>query len=277
MFPAVNKNDHIGRRTLCRFSKQAPQSCSARKDYDMETPKQMSEYESKEAMHRKEWEDKQAKKKAAEQAELDAIHSLSDEEAMSRSLRRISEDTDKMIRRNMKVCVSEYIQALSLSDPDLARNTLLPRKTMRNCFRYIIRKAREYLETEGSLDTEEPLEAENTGNHRPGSLGMTGTLYGDVPDDLCYAWAEEYFRSSDIKEDQEKEDVYVPLPRPAGSRQPGRKTTAGKKTAEGSENSSVTEASEKKAEFISQKKNENIQLSLFDMETEVANEEKLPA
>ena len=175
----------------------------------------------------------------------------------------------------MKECVSEYIQALSLSDPDLARNTLLPRKTMRNCFRYIIRKAREYLETEGSLDTEEPLEAKNTGSRMSGL--QVGTLYGDVPDDLCYAWAEEYFRSSDIKEDQEKKDVYVPLPRPAGSRQPGRKTSVGKKTAGDSDSPSITEASEQKAECISPKKDENVQLSLFDMETEVPNEEKLPA
>ena len=237
--------------------------------------KKNDEYEAKEALHRKEWEEKQAQKKAAEQAELDAIRSLSNEDVISQSLRRVSEDTDRITRRNMKECVSEYIQALSLSDTDFARFTLYSKKTMRNCFRYIIRKAREYLETEGTLDTDEPLEAENTSN------GMTAwraqTLYGDVPDDLCYAWAEEYFRSSDIKEDQEKEDVYVPLPRPAGSRQPGRKTSAGKKTSEVSENPSVTEASEKKAECISTKKNENVQLSLFDMETVVPNEEELPA
>ncbi len=239
--------------------------------------KKNDEYEAKEALHRKEWEEKQAAKKAAEQAELDAIRSLPDEEAMSRAIRRVSEDTDRITRRNMKECVSEYIQALSLSDPDLARNTLLPRKTMRNCFRYIIRKAREYLETEGSLDTEEPLEAGNTGNHSPGAPGLAGSLYGDVPDDLCYAWAEEYFRSPDIKEDQEKKDVYVPLPHPAGSRQPGRKTSAARETAEGSENPSVTEASEKKTECISPKKDDNVQLSLFDMETEVPNEEKLSA
>ena len=64
--------------------------------------KKNDEYEAKEALHRKKWEEKQAQKKAAEQAELDAIRSLSDEEVMSRSIRRVSNDTDKMIRRNMK-------------------------------------------------------------------------------------------------------------------------------------------------------------------------------
>ena len=240
--------------------------------------KKNDEYEAKEALHRKEWEEKQAAKKAAEQAELDAIRSLPDEEAMSRAIRRVSEDTDRITRRNMKECVSEYIQALSLSDPDLARNTLLPRKTMRNCFRYTIRKAREYLETEGSLDTEEPLEAGNTGNHSPGAPGLAGSLYGDVPDDLCYAWAEEYFRNSDIKEDQGKEDVYVPLPRPAASQRTKKKDSS-KDKPKGDSGDSEKKISEKEPESSPEKTDENVQLSLFDMgpEKEVKNEEKLSA
>ena len=36
-------------------------------------------------------------------------------------------------------------------------------------------------------------------------------VYGsDVPDDLCYQWAEEYFRDPNAKEDQEKEESFVP-------------------------------------------------------------------
>ena len=224
--------------------------------------KKNDEYEAKEALHRKEWEEKQAAKKAARQAELDAIRSLSDEDVISRSLRR----------------VSEYIQTVSLSDPDFARSTLHPRKTMLNCFRYIIRKAREYLETEGSLDTEEPLEAESTGPRQAGCQART--LYGDVPDDLCYSWAEEYFRNMDIEEDQEKQDVYVPLPRPAGSRPGQKKSTSKDKTAGNPDRHSTAEPSEKKPGNAAPKAADNIQLSLFDiddMETEVPNEEKLPA
>ena len=238
--------------------------------------KKNDEYEAKEALHRKEWEEKQAQKKAAEQAELDAIRSLSDEDVISQSLRRVSEDTDRITRRNMKECVSEYIQALSLSDTDFARFTLYSKKTMRNCFRYIIRKAREYLETEGTLDTDEPLEAENTSN------GMTAwrvqTLYGDVPDDLCYAWAEEYFRNSDIKEDQGKEDVYVPLPRPAASQRTKKKDSS-KDKPKGDSGDSEKKISEKEPESSPEKTDENVQLSLFDMgpEKEVKNEEKLSA
>ena len=232
--------------------------------------KKNDEYEAKEALHRKEWEEKQAEKKAAEQAELDAIRSLSDDDVISRSLRRVSEDTDKMLRRNMKECVSEYIQTVSLSDPDFARNTLHPRKTMLNCFRYIIRKAREYLETEGSLDTEESLEAESTGKRQ------ARTLYGDVPDDLCYSWAEEYFRNMDM-EDQDKQDVYVPLPRPVGSRPGQKKSTSKDKTAGNPDRHSTAEPSEKGTGNTAPQAAENVQLSLFDMETEVPNEEKLPA
>lgn len=237
--------------------------------------KKNNDYEAKEAQHRKEWEEKQAEKKAAGQAKLEAIRSLSDEDVISRSLRRVSEDTDKMLRRNMKECVSEYVQTVSLSDPDFARFTLYPEKTMRNCFRYIIRKAREYLETEGSLDTEEPLEAESTGSRRSGCQART--LYGDVPDDLCYSWAEEYFRNMDIEEDQERQDVYVPLPRPAASR-PGKKKSTPKDHAAGKpDGHSAAETVETGTGNAAPKAAENVQLSLFDMETEVPNEEKLPA
>lgn len=37
--------------------------------------------------------------------------------------------------------------------------------------------------------------------------------YGsDVPDDLCYQWAEDYFRDPDAKEDHQEEEEFVPKP-----------------------------------------------------------------
>ena len=37
--------------------------------------------------------------------------------------------------------------------------------------------------------------------------------YGcDIPDDLCYQWAEDYFRDPDAKEDQGDEEEFVPQP-----------------------------------------------------------------
>ena len=66
---------------------------------------------------------------------------------------------------------------------------------MVNCFHYINRKAREYLEQEMKDNDEKP---------------MGGGLGGDVPDELCYQWAREYFRDADAKEDAEPEEKFVP-------------------------------------------------------------------
>ena len=39
---------------------------------------------------------------------------------------------------------------------------------------------------------------------------MGGGFGGDVPDELCYQWAREYFRDADAKEDAESEEKFVP-------------------------------------------------------------------
>lgn len=39
---------------------------------------------------------------------------------------------------------------------------------------------------------------------------MGGGFGGDVPDELCYQWAREYFRDADAKEDSEPEEKFVP-------------------------------------------------------------------
>ena len=57
------------------------------------------------------------------------------------------------------------------------------------------RKAREYLEQEMKDNDEKP---------------MGGGFGGDVPDELCYQWAREYFRDADAKEDAEPEEKFVP-------------------------------------------------------------------
>jgi len=60
---------------------------------------------------------------------------------------------------------------------------------MLHCIQYIFRQAQDYLRKE--------LEADG--------IKHNGTYGGDVPDDLCYQWAEDYFRDPDAKEDQEPE------------------------------------------------------------------------
>lgn len=53
--------------------------------------------------------------------------------------------------------------------------------------------------------------------------------YGcDVPDDMCYLWAEEYFMDMDAEEDKEKEEKFVPKPY-SGKPAPRSKKKADKK------------------------------------------------
>ena len=80
-----------------------------------------------------------------------------------------------------------------------ARFYMHPKKNMIRCFQYINRKAWDYVQDE--------LKASGT---RPGPGQQA---YGcDVPDDLCYQWAEDYFRDPDAKEDHEDEEKFVPKP-----------------------------------------------------------------
>ena len=60
----------------------------------------------------------------------------------------------------------------------------------RSCFHHINRQARDYLRREMEDNDEKPVD------------GMYG---GDVPDELCYQWAEAYFRDPDAEEDRPKE------------------------------------------------------------------------
>ncbi len=157
--------------------------------------KKREEHEAAEARRKAEWEARQQAKKDAEKAQLARLSSLSDEEVTAQAMKRVGADTERLTRRNMKECVSEYIQTLCLEDPDFSRLTMHPRKTMIHCFFYINRKAREFVEQEMK---DNDIKPEN------------GVYGSDVPDDLCYQWAEEYFRDPDAKEDQEKEEKFVP-------------------------------------------------------------------
>ncbi len=99
----------------------------------------------------------------------------------------------------MKEHVSDHLQALCQRDPAFARKTMHPRKSMIRCFRYISRKACEYVKDELEADGIKP---------GPGSEG-----YGcDVPDDLCFQWAVDYFNDPDAEEDKPKEEAFTPKP-----------------------------------------------------------------
>lgn len=165
---------------------------------ELEEEKKRSEHEAAEAKRKAEWEAKQQEKKEAELREIYRLDCMSDEEVMVESMQRISKDTERLTRRNMKDCVSEHVQTLCFEDAAFARLAMYPKKSMINCFRYINRKAREYIEQEMK---DNDLKPEN---------GIYGS---DVPDDLCYQWAEDYFRDPDAPEDMlEKEEKFVPKP-----------------------------------------------------------------
>lgn len=165
-------------------------------------------HEAAEAKRRAEWEAKRAARKAAEQAQLDRLASMSAGEIAAASAEKISADTERLTRRNMKDCVSEHIQAMCRENPDFARQVLHPRKSMVHCFWYINRKARDFLRQEMKDNDAKP---EN------------GVYGGDVPDGLCYQWAVDYFNDPDAQEDQEKDGEFVPRPYYGGGKAKAKK------------------------------------------------------
>lgn len=173
-----------------------PPAMEVAADTDAEEAKRRQAHEAAEAQRRAEWEAKQQAKRAAEQGELDRLAAMGDEDAAAAAARRVSEDTEKLTGRSMKESVAAHIREACRTDPAFARLTLHPRKSMLHCIQYISRQARDYLEKE--------LAAEGV---KPG-----GVYGGDVPDGLCYQWAEDYFRDPDAKEDQASEDKFVPKP-----------------------------------------------------------------
>ena len=162
---------------------------------DAEEARKKAEFDAAEAKRKAEWEAKQAQKKLREQQELDRLAAMSDDDVMQASMNRVSQDTERLTRRNMKLCVMEDVQTECLADPAFARLVMNPKKKMLNCFHYINRKAREYLEQEMKDNDEKPV---------------GGGFGGDVPDELCYQWAREYFRDAEAKEDAEPEEKFVP-------------------------------------------------------------------
>ena len=149
------------------------------------------EHEESEAKRRAEWEAKNRAREEAEQLEWEKAVALDDDSLVAASVKRLGDSTERLTRRNMKLCVTEYVQTRCYEDIAFARQTMHPRKNMFNCFRYINRKAREYIEQEMKDNDEKPI---------------GGVYGGDVPDELCYQWAEEYFTSMNLSEDKDEND-----------------------------------------------------------------------
>lgn len=154
-------------------------------------------------------------------APTEAANDMSDAEVIAASTQRIRTDTEKLTRRNMKDHVSQHIQTKCQAEPAFARRTMQPRKSMLHCFQYINRKAKDYLQEE--------MKAEGT--------PVSGFYGGDVPDDLCCQWAEDYFNDPEAPEDQEKQP---PKPAPASTKSQPKKP-AKKKPADAPDQISLLE------------------------------------
>lgn len=195
----------------------------AKTDAEQEDPataeaERRRQHEEAEAKRKAEWERQQKEKRAAEQAALAKIEQMSETELVKASMERMKKETERLTRRNLKECVSEYVQTLCLSDPAFARMVMHPRKSMAHCLQFINRKAREYLLAEMKDNGMEPQQ--------------NGIYGGDVPEDTCYDWAEEYFRDASAKEDEVKEEKIVPKAYSSASakskRQPKKEKPAAK-------------------------------------------------
>ncbi len=185
----------------------------------------------------------EAQKRAEEQAqrERERVAALSPEAAAEEAAKRVKTDTDRLTGHNMRVMVGEHIER-KCSDPEFSRLVLQPGKKMERCFRFIMRKAREYAEAEMKA----------LGEQR---MGVYGT---DVPDDIVYGWAEEYFTTPVTKEDEEDK------PKPPAARpttKPTTKPAKGKEKANGKASADAKSKPEKTT--ATEKPQEQLQLTLF--------------
>lgn len=154
-------------------------------------------HEESEAKRKAQWEAKQLAKKQAETEAIQRLNDMSDDDVTAAAIKRIGTDVERITKRNMKECVAKHIQELARKDVVFARKTMHPRKSMINCFKYINHRAKEFIEQEMK---DNDIKPEN------------GVYGSDVPDGLCYKWAEDYFNDIDVPEDGEKEEKFVPKP-----------------------------------------------------------------
>ena len=178
-------------------------------------------HEDAEAKRRAQWEaEKKAREEAIQFAWEEAV-CVSDQELMANSVKRLGDMTERLTRRNMKIFVTESIQTLCYEDLGFARLVMHPRKSMINCFKYINRKALEYLKQEMKDNGEK-------------TTGVSA-IGGDVPDELCYQWAEEYFRDLNAPEDKTDADKeftpkpYTPSAAKSKTKEPKKKAEPPKK------------------------------------------------
>ena len=178
--------------TAANETKPKEETPATPKPAEMSEAEKRKAHEESEAKRKAEWEAKKKAREEAETLEWEKAVAVDDDTLVANSVKRLADATERLTRRNMKLCVTEFVQTKCYEDMAFARQVLHPRKSMLNCFHFINRRAKEYLQQE-MKDNEE----------KPDHNGMYG---GDVPDELCYEWAVEYFTKMDLPEDQDEND-----------------------------------------------------------------------
>lgn len=154
------------------------------------------EFEANEAKRKAEFDAKKAKLDEEIQIEWEMNTMMSSEELSEKAKEALSADIERITQKRMKDYVGEHIINAATQKELIARHVFHPKKSLTNCFKYINRKAKAYLEEQMKLTGEKP--------DKNGIIGI------DIPDNICYGWAEEYYSSTDISEDHEDEEKFVP-------------------------------------------------------------------
>lgn len=155
-------------------------------------------HEEAEAKRKAEWEaQKQAKEEEIFFAWENAL-ATDDDSLMRKAMEHIRDDYERVTGNNIKQCIAEMLQMSCREDIELARQVHHPRKNMIACYRYVDRKALEYLKQELKAQGITPKN------------GVYGTA---ITEGICYQWAKDYFFDMDAPEDKDpNEEKFVPKP-----------------------------------------------------------------
>ena len=179
--------------TLAAISKSDNQV----KDDETEAQKRKA-HEEAEAKRKAEWE---AKKQAKEEEIFFAWENAlatDDDSLMLKAMEHIRDDYERVTGNNIKQCIAEMLQMSCREDIELAKQVHHPRKNMIACYRYVDRKALEYLKQELKAQGITPKN------------GVYGTA---ITEGICYQWAKDYFFDMDAPEDKDPdEEKFVPKP-----------------------------------------------------------------
>lgn len=170
-----------------------------------------------EAKRKAEWEAKQKAKKQAEEAALQKLNAMSDADIIAAAAKRVSADVEKITRRNMKECVAAHIQERARQDAVFAKRILHPSKSIYNCFKYINRMAKAYIQQEMA---ENDIQPEN------------GIYGGSVSDDVVYGFGIMYYNSDNLPKDEVTEEKFTPKPYTGTPSKPAKKAEKKPKNSE---------------------------------------------